>query len=258
MHIDCRSCGHWRVEIFYDDRTKPDFKCICRQCGEVWFENGSLLDAWYGQDNPIREESEAMSSKDKKPQVVEVFGFQVPVNYYLHRGHTWAVLEDSGEVRVGMDHFSQKILGPADEVKLPEVGKAYYQDHVCMALVRQGNKASVEAPVDGTISAVNPKLRQQPSLVHKDPYGEGWLFKIKPTNLKSNLGKLFAGESNAAWIDQESHRLLNLMKSTAGVTLPDGGAVVDDVFGEFPQLGWRPLVREFLLPNLTRGWGKRA
>ena len=80
-----------------------------------------------------------------------------------------------------------------------------------MALVRQGHKASFVAPVDGVIEAVNPKVRQQPSLVHDDPYEEGWLFLVKPTNLQRNLDNLLSGEANAAWIDQESHRLLNLM-----------------------------------------------
>ena len=129
-----------------------------------------------------------------RPEITEVFGFQVPTSiYYLHRGHTWAVLEDTGQVRVGLDAFSQKILGPADELKLPEIGRIYYQDHVCMALLREGHKASVEAPVDGVIEAINPKVRQRPGLIHDDPYGEGWLFTINPNNLQRNLENLFYG-----------------------------------------------------------------
>jgi glycine cleavage system H lipoate-binding protein len=196
----------------------------------------------------------------------DIFGFQVPIDtYYLHRGHAWAVIEDEGRVRVGLDDFSQKLLGPAEEVRLPEVGKVYYQDHLCLALVRQGNKASFEAPVDGAIEAVNPQVRQNPQLVHDDPYGEGWLFLVKPINLRRNLENLLSGEANAAWIDAESHRLLNLMETQAGVTLPDGGAVIDDVYGHYQELGWRPLVQEFFLRNLTRKgfipqakWKKRA
>ena len=191
-------------------------------------------------------------------ETVEVFGFQVPVrSYYLHRGHAWALVEENGQVRVGMDDFSQKILGPADEVDLPQVGNLYYQDHVCMALVRQGHKAKVLAPVDGLVEEVNPLVQQQPKLVHDDPYGAGWLFRVKPTNLKHNLDKLYSGDKNAAWIDQESHRLLNFMDSEIGVTLPSGGAIIDDVYGHFPQLGWRRLVREFFLQDLTRTWKKR-
>ena len=191
--------------------------------------------------------------KITRPQMRDVFGFQVPIeNYYLHRGHAWAALEGDDRVRVGLDDFSQKLLGPADEVRLPEIGKVYYQDHLCMALFRQGKKASFEAPVDGAIEAINPKVRQNPSLIHDDPYGEGWLFMVKPVNLRRNLENLLSGEDAVIWIDEESHRLLNLMDTRAGVTLPDGGAIVDDVYGNYQELGWRPLVQEFFLQNLTR------
>jgi len=186
-------------------------------------------------------------------KMVEVFGFQVPTDtYYLHRGHAWAVLEGTGEVRVGLDDFSQKILGRADDLKLPEVGKVCYQDHLCLALFKQGRKAAFEAPMDGVIQAVNPKIRQKPGLIHDDPYGEGWLFLVKPINLQGNLDNLFSGEANATWINEESHRLLSLMDSKVGVTLPDGGAIVDDLYGHYPEIGWRPLVREFFLQNPAR------
>jgi len=195
----------------------------------------------------------------ERPPMVEVFGFQVPTGaYYLHRGHAWAVLETKGRVRVGLDDFSQKILGPADALKLPEVGKVYYQDHICLAQLRQGHKAPFLAPVDGEVEAVNPKVRQKPRLLHDDPYGEGWLFLVNPSNLQRNLENLLYGEASAAWIDQESHRLLGLMETKVGITLPDGGAVIDDVYGHYPELGWRSLVQELFLPILTRGWGKKG
>ena len=160
--------------------------------------------------------------KITRPQMREVFGFQVPSeNYYLHKGHAWVLPEGDDRVRVGLDDFSQKLLGPAEWVKLPEIGKAYYQDHLCMALFRQGHKASFEAPVDGVIEATNPKIDKNPRLMHDDPYGEGWLFVVKPTNLKRNLENLISGEDAVIWIEEETHRLLNLLDSRLGVTLPD-------------------------------------
>jgi glycine cleavage system H lipoate-binding protein len=192
-------------------------------------------------------------------QMGEIFGFRVPLSdYYLHRGHTWAALEGTGEVRVGLDAFSQKIFGLADEVKFPEVGKTYYKDHICLSLSRKKRKASFLAPVDGVITAINPKVRENPSLIHDDPYGDGWLFKVTPINLQRNLDDLISGEASAEWMHQESHRLINLMESEVGVTVPDGGTFIDDVYGHYPQLGWRSLVREFLLTSLTKEWKKRA
>ncbi|MCK9376516.1 MAG: hypothetical protein M0P73_10235 [Syntrophobacterales bacterium] len=191
-----------------------------------------------------------------QPQMAEVFGFQVPTDtYYSHRGHAWVVVENNDRVRVGLDDFSQKVLGPADKFTFPEVGRIYRQDHICMAMVRQKRIASFLAPVDGVIEAINPKVRRQPSLVHDDPYGEGWLFLVKPLNLQRNLDNLAFGEGNVAWIDLEAHRLLNLMGPN--YTLPDGGTVIDDVFGHFPLLGWQVLEREFFLPLPTKGWKRK-
>jgi glycine cleavage system H lipoate-binding protein len=201
------------------------------------------------------EEGQVMMPQHKNTmhQMEDVFGFQVPIeNYYLHQGHTWALLEGDDRVRVGLDDFSQKLLGPAEEIRLPEVGKIYYQDHLCMALFRQGKRASFEAPVDGAVEAINPRVRQNPSLIHDDPYGEGWLFVVKPVNLQQNLKNLIYAEAAVTWINEESHRLLDLMDTRAGIVLPDGGAVVDDVYGNYTELGWRPLVQEFFLRNLTR------
>jgi glycine cleavage system H lipoate-binding protein len=181
-----------------------------------------------------------------RPKVEEVFGFAVPTNEYLHRGHTWAALENAGRVRIGLDDFSQKVLGAAEEMQLPEIGQTFRHDAAGLALARQGKKAAVLAPVDGIIEAVNPKVRQNPRLAHDDPYGEGWLFVVTPTNLKQDLENLLFGARNVAWIENESHKLLGMLESSTGITLPSGGTVVDDVFGHYPQLGWERLVQEFL------------
>ena len=157
-----------------------------------------------------------------------------------------------------MDDFSQKVLGPADDMKLPTVGMIYYQDHVCMAMIKKGQKAFFLAPVDGTIAEVNAKVREKPSLIHDDPYGEGWLLKVEPTNLQRNLDNLSYGEANADWIYQEAHRLLNLMETDIGVTVPDGGTFIDDIYSNYPQLGWRRLVQTFFLTILSKDWKKRT
>lgn len=191
--------------------------------------------------------------------MVEVFGFRVPTEtYYLHRGHAWVVVEKLDQVRVGLDDFSQKILGPAEDIRLPEIGKLYYQDHICMALIRHGNKASFVAPVDGVVAHVNDKVREKPALVHDDPYGDGWLFLMQPINLRQNLNNLCYGPDNVQWIDEETHRLLTLLDTKVGFTLQDGGSIVDDVYGHFPTLGWRRLAHGFFLRSLNEPSARRG
>ena len=191
----------------------------------------------------LEDQSECYASLDR-PLVRDVFGFGVPTSLYLHRGHTWVALETCGRVRIGLDDFSQKVLGPADEMRLPSPGEKFQRDRVGLHLVRQGKKAAVLAPLDGVVEVVNPKVRQRPGLAHDDPYGEGWLCVVTPTNLKPDLEKLLFGQRNVAWIENEAHKLLGMLESAAGVTLPSGGIIIDDIYGHYPKLGWRRLVQE--------------
>lgn len=181
-----------------------------------------------------------------RPKVQEVFGIAVPTSNFLHRGHTWVALENAGRVRIGLDDFSQKIFGPPDEISLPDKGAEIHADAVVLNLSRHGKRAPVLAPLTGVIEAVNPQVRQRPGLLHDDPYGEGWLFVVTPNNLKPDLEKMLFGQCNVSWIEHESQRLLGMLESAAGVTLPSGGVIIEDVFGAYPQLGWERLVQEFL------------
>lgn len=179
-------------------------------------------------------------------QLEEVFGLKVPTSRYLHRGHTWVAVENGGRVRLGLDDFSQKVLGPGDEIRLPVIGEEIRHDKAALALARQGKKAAVLAPLDGIIEAVNPKVLARPGLAHDDPYGEGWLMVVAATNLKPDLENLAFGEDNAVWIEDETLRLMAMLEPSVGATLQSGGTIIDDVYAQYPELGWERLAKEFL------------
>jgi glycine cleavage system H lipoate-binding protein len=145
-----------------------------------------------------------------------------------------------------LDDFIQKVLGPADAIRVPAPGEAFRRGRVGLTLVREGKEAPIPAPLDGVVEVVNAKVRQRAALAHDDPYGEGWLCVVTPTNLKPDLEKLLFGRRNAGWIENEAHKLLGMLASAAGATLHSGGTVIDDIFGNYTQLGWENLVREFL------------
>lgn len=176
----------------------------------------------------------------------EVFGLKVPTSRFLHRGHTWVALESGGRVRLGMDDFSQKVLGPGDGFRLPLIGEEIRREEATLALHRGKEQAAVLAPVYGVVEAVNPQVLKRPSLVHDDPYGDGWLMVVAATDLNPDLNHLVSGEKNAPWIEEEAMRLLSLLDPSVGATLQSGGGLIDDVYGQFPELGWNRLVKEFL------------
>lgn len=182
----------------------------------------------------------------EKPRVHEVFGIQVSTSSFLHRGHSWVALESADRVRLGLDDFSQKILGTSTKINLPKVGKKIEANTPFLTLTRQRKKAKVLAPLGGIIEAVNPKVRERPLLIHEDPYGEGWLFIVTPAHLKDNLAEMLFGLCNIAWTESEIIKLLGMLQAEPRLIQPSGGALIDDAYGNYPQLGWERLVQEFL------------
>ena len=97
------------------------------------------------------------------------------------RTHCW-VREEGGEIAVGITDFAQEQMSELTFVELPEVGEEVdAEDEV--AVVESVKAANdVFAPVAGTVVAVNEALLEQPELVNQDPFGKGWLFKLKPAD----------------------------------------------------------------------------
>jgi len=91
--------------------------------------------------------------------------------------HEWVKAGD-GPVRVGITDFAQDALGDIVYVQLPEVGSKVRAGDACGELESTKSVSDLFAPVNGTVTAVNESLADQPDLVNSDPYGEGWLLDI--------------------------------------------------------------------------------
>jgi len=92
--------------------------------------------------------------------------------------HEWVKADGDGPVRVGITDFAQDALGDIVYVQLPEVGSAVRAGDACGELESTKSVSDLFAPVNGTVTAVNESLADQPDLVNSDPYGEGWLLDI--------------------------------------------------------------------------------
>lgn len=174
-------------------------------------------------------------------------GFNVARDYYYHHGHTWARVEYGGRIRVGVDDFAMRMLGPQDEIKMPGIGDTLDQNRPQATLRRDGHEADALSPVDGKVLAVNSKISARAQLANQSPYAEGWLMVLQPTNLRKNLKNLLFGTESLAWMDDEAARLTALLSDETDYQMAaTGGEAIHDIFGMVPNVGWDRLVKTFL------------
>ncbi len=90
--------------------------------------------------------------------------------------------EDESSVRVGITDFAQEALGDIVYVSLPVAGDEVTGGSAVGELESTKSVSDVYAPLSGTVTSVNEALDGTPELVNSDPYGEGWLFEIEPSD----------------------------------------------------------------------------
>jgi len=96
--------------------------------------------------------------------------------------HEWLRREDDGTVTIGITDHAQAALGDLVYVELPEAGQEL-DDGSDMAVVESVKAASdVYAPISGTVVEVNELLNEDPERINSDPYGDGWIVKLKPAD----------------------------------------------------------------------------
>jgi len=178
--------------------------------------------------------------------VLNIKGFKIPQGFYLHPGHTWVKIEEGAAVRVGLDDFALRLLGPLDQIEAPLMGKQLLKDRADITLSREGNKAGLLSPVSGVVTDINPELREKGSRPGQDPYTEGWILRLHGTNLRQDLKNLMIGDQAGEFIGQEVEHLYQVIEQTAGPLAADGGYLGDDIFGHLPQIGWQKLTQIFL------------
>lgn len=121
----------------------------------------------------------------------------VPSDLRYRDSHEWIRAEDEGTVMVGISDHAQEALGDMVFVELPEPGMSYDQAEACAVVESVKAASDIYAPVSGEVVEANGKLEDSPELVNSDPYGEGWLFRMIPSD-SSELDGLLNAEAYAA------------------------------------------------------------
>ncbi|MGM0759140.1 MAG: glycine cleavage system protein GcvH [Thermodesulfobacteriota bacterium] len=105
----------------------------------------------------------------------------LPEELAYSQEHEWAKKEGDA-VRVGITDFAQDQLGDIVFVELPEEGAEFGQGEEFGTLESVKAVSEIYMPVAGTIKAINSQLEEKPELVNQDPYGQGWLVEVTPSD----------------------------------------------------------------------------
>lgn len=102
---------------------------------------------------------------------------------FFTAAHTWAREEDDGEVTIGLTDYAQEQLSDLTFVELlPDTGEYVKEDGEIATVESVRATNEVYSPIAGTVTAVNGDLADQPELVNSDPFGKGWLIRLRPDN----------------------------------------------------------------------------
>ncbi|MEW5981015.1 MAG: glycine cleavage system protein H [Acidobacteriota bacterium] len=159
-------------------------------------------------------------------------------------GHTWLRRESRSGVRIGLDDLAQRMFPAPTRLHLPERGATLRTGEPAGAVCTTRRRAAIVSPVDGVVTDVNDAVRQDPTLVHRDPYDRGWLFAVAPSD--SAFEALPTGEPGRNWLRVESERLSRFFEMELGVAAADGGDFVLPPPTLLDDAQWATLTREFL------------
>jgi glycine cleavage system H protein len=197
-------------------------------------------------DQYIQDTMDANRALQKRRQraaqrVKTVRGFAIREDFHYLPNHIWVKVE--GELlKIGVDDFAARLMGKINKVDLP-AGNTLNKDDAPWHILTNRGDVSMSLPVDGQIVERNDLLESNPALVRSEPYRGGWLLKIKPS---SDLTDTIKGSQITQWLENEFEKLHQECEESTGVTITDGGALIENFCERLSDEEWRKLIARFL------------
>ncbi len=176
-----------------------------------------------------------------------VASFRVPEGLFFHQGHGWLRPEPGPVGVVGLDDFAQKLVGRVEAVELPRVGASLSQGEKGWSLVVDSVAIPMLSPASGEVVEVNREVLRSPAVLREDPYGRGWLLKLKSSRIASEGRNLLSGKVARAWMESALERLHPIPHESLGPVLQDGGVPVEGIARAIGGEQWPEVARAHLL-----------
>jgi glycine cleavage system H protein len=179
---------------------------------------------------------------------------KIPQGLFYSKNHTWTHLEKSGNARVGLDDLLLHITGEVKLSYLRNPGETIKKGDPLAEINQNGKILNISSPISGEIVNTNSRIDESPKMLNEDPYGEGWIFTIKPSNWVSETNSYYLAEEAIAWSRKELIRFKDFLAAsmakyspeTSMVILQDGGELCDKPLSELPDEVWQDFQKSFL------------
>lgn len=179
---------------------------------------------------------------------------RIPLGLFYSSNHTWTHLEKSGIANVGLDDFLVHITGEVKFSNLKNPGNFINKGELLADIDQNGKLLQIYSPLSGRIMNTNTLLYKSPGVINEDPYGKGWIYKIKPSEWIAETDSYYLAEEAIAWSKKELERFKDFMAvsmkkyspETSMVILQDGGELCDRPLSELPDEVWQDFQKSFL------------
>jgi len=129
---------------------------------------------------------------------------ETPEDLKYTKSHEWVRVNDDGTLTIGITDHAQDQLGDMVFVEVPEIDHELEAEDACAVVESVKAASDVYAPVAGTVVDVNDDLSDSPETVNQDPYGAGWIMKLRPSDIDAVDG-LMDAEAYVAYVESEAH-----------------------------------------------------
>ncbi|MFW2374118.1 MAG: glycine cleavage system protein GcvH [Gammaproteobacteria bacterium] len=126
---------------------------------------------------------------------------EIPTDLRYTKSHEWVRTEEDGTLTVGITDHAQEALGDLVYIELPEVGADMSAEEACCVIESVKAASDIYMPISGEIAEVNEALVDEPEIVNKSSYDEGWIFKVNPSD-KDELGQLMDSSTYEAELEE--------------------------------------------------------
>jgi glycine cleavage system H protein len=133
--------------------------------------------------------------------MVKVKDYDLPDDLLYHDQHMW-VRVDGDHAVVGVDDFTQKAAGEVTYIELPSEGEQFEAGDLAGSIETGKWVGKLYCPVSGEIAEANTAVGDDPTLINQDPYGEGWLFRVR-MSAKNDLESLMKAADAVTWLEEE-------------------------------------------------------